>query len=224
MATILLIDDNAHIMKINEKALKMRGYEVLYANCISKASELLLFHDVDLIILDIMLPDGNGVEFCRKIKEKYGMPILFLSALGENNDVIAGLRAGADDYLAKPYDLEVLIARVEARIRNVVGAMQPKILKIGQLEMNQTAFVAKLNGKDLLLTPKEFAVLLVLVQNINCVVRKEDIFQCVWGTDIGVKETALWTVVSRLKKKLLPEVSGIVITLKKSEGYLLELL
>lgn len=222
MATILLVEDNAHIMKINAIALRMRGYQILCAETIKQGKEMLEFHDVALVVLDVMLPDGSGLDFCGEIQEKYHIPILFLSALGDNRDIIAGLRAGGDDYLAKPYDLGVFIARIEVRIRSVSTAVQPQVMQIGELEMNQTSLRATFEGEDLLLTPKEFAVLLILAQNINYVVKKEDIYQCVWWTTIGVDSKVLWTVISRLKKKLRSQESGFYITSKRSEGYLLE--
>ena len=117
MSMILLVEDNPHIMKINAEALSMYGYEILQATTAGECREAMRWHPVDLVVLDIMLPDGDGVELCRELKERYQVPILFLSALGESRDVVEGLRAGGDDYLAKPYDLEVLAARVEARLR-----------------------------------------------------------------------------------------------------------
>ena len=114
---ILLVEDNPHIMAINDAALHMRGYRILQAETAHKCRELLCFHAVDLIVLDILLPDGDGVALCREIKQEYDVPILFLTAMGENEDIVKGLTAGGDDYLTKPYDLEVFMARVEARLR-----------------------------------------------------------------------------------------------------------
>ena len=114
---VLLVEDNPHIMDINTAALTMRGCRVLQAATVQACREQLRLHDVELIVLDILLPDGDGLTLCREIKENYDIPILFLSALGENEDIVQGLTAGGDDYLPKPYDLNVLVARVEARLR-----------------------------------------------------------------------------------------------------------
>ena len=116
MSTILLVEDNPHIMKINSSCLSMEDYSVLEAADAAQCRYMLSNNDVDLVILDIMLPDGDGISLCREIKAKYDIPILFLSALSENDDIITALRAGGDDYLPKPYDIQVLIARVEARL------------------------------------------------------------------------------------------------------------
>ena len=101
---ILLVEDNPHIMAINDAALHMRGYRTLQAETAHKCRELLCFHAVDLIVLDILLPDGDGVALCREIKQEYDVPILFLTAMGENEDIVKGLTAGGDDDLTKPYD------------------------------------------------------------------------------------------------------------------------
>ena len=94
MSTILLVEDNPHIMKINAEALSMYGYEILQAATARECRQALRWHPVDLVVLDIMLPDGDGVKLCRELKEQYHTPILFLSALGESRDVVEGLRAG----------------------------------------------------------------------------------------------------------------------------------
>ena len=152
---ILLVEDNPHIMAINDAALHMRGYRTLQAETAHKCRELLCFHAVDLIVLDILLPDGDGVALCREIKQEYDVPILFLTAMGENEDIVKGLTAGGDDYLTKPYDLEVFMARVEARLR----AAHPKerAVRLGPLRMNLLSGRAYIGETDLNLTQKEFA-------------------------------------------------------------------
>lgn len=221
MATILLIEDNEHIIHINEAALTMRDYTVLCADSLQKAQNLLSFHQVDLIILDIMLPDGNGIEFCKKLKMNSKVPVLFLSALGESEDIVAGLRAGGDDYLAKPYDLEVLIARVEARLRT--QAIQNRFIQVGNLKLDTISLSAYVNDQDLLLTKKEFSVLLLLAQKANRVVDKQLIYQSIWGVPMNSDSRALWTIISRLKKKLKLENANVTISSQRSEGYMLEL-
>ena len=132
MNTILLVEDNPHIMKINSTSLMMEGYHILQATTAADCLQTLRSNDVDLIVLDIMLPDGNGIALCSEIKHGYEIPILFLSALGENEDIIAALRAGGDDYLPKPYDINVLIARVEARLRS--SYREKRFFRFGNLK------------------------------------------------------------------------------------------
>lgn len=119
MSLILLVEDNQKIMQINSIALKRYGYDILQADTVERALQLLCVHTPDIIVLDIMLPDGNGIDLCRKLKKERDIPILFLTALGANQDMIEGLRAGGNDYLVKPYPLDVLAARIEVQLRSV---------------------------------------------------------------------------------------------------------
>ena len=163
MSTILLVEDNPHILRINAEVLGLRGYEVLKAASAAEARGQLQWHPVDLIVLDIMLPDANGLDLCRELKSQYHIPILFLTALGENRDVVEGLRAGGDDYLTKPYDLEVFVARVEARLRG--SSDSRRYVTYGCLRLDTVSLTGFVNGRDIQLTQKEFTVLLLLAQN-----------------------------------------------------------
>ena len=220
MSTILLVEDNPHIMKINAEALTMYGYEVLRAATAAECRNAMRWHPVDLVVLDIMLPDGNGVELCRELKESYHVPILFLSALGDNRDVVEGLRAGGDDYLAKPYDLEVLAARIDARLRQ--ERAKSRYVSYGNLRLDTLSCCGYLGDTDLLLTQKEFAVLLLLVHNAEESVSKQKVLREVWNTETEDDNRALWTLISRLRRKLNSERSRIEISSKRGDGYTLE--
>lgn len=220
LSTILLVEDNPHIMKINAEMLTMRGYEILKATTITQCIEMLQWHSVDLIVLDVMLPDGNGIDLCRRLKKHYSVPILFLSALGDNQDVIEGLRAGGDDYLAKPYDLEVFVARIEARVRR--SAENKRYLCYGCLKLDTLALCGYIYGKDMLLTQKEFSVLLLLVQNAEKTVSVSKIVHEVWGTETESGARSLWTLISRLRKKLESEKTRLQILSQRGDGYVLE--
>lgn len=220
MSTILLVEDNPHIMKINTEFLLMQGYDVLKAETSEEAREKLKWHAIDLIVLDIMLPDGNGVELCRELKGQYYIPILFLTALGENRDVVEGLRAGGDDYLAKPYDLEVLAARIEARLRSVME--NRRYFCYGCLRLDTLSLAGYVNSKNIMLTQKEFTVLLLLAQNAERKVGQEELMREVWGAGTDTEKRALWTLISRLRKKLNSEESRLEISSLRGGGYLLE--
>ena len=168
MSTILLVEDNPHIMKINSSCLSMEDYSVLEAADAAQCRYMLSNNDVDLVILDIMLPDGDGISLCREIKAKYDIPILFLSALSENDDIITALRAGGDDYLPKPYDIQVLIARVEARLRSV--RKDKRYISFGRLRLDTVSMAAYFADNDLLTTQKEFSILLMLpvISAVQC--------------------------------------------------------
>ena len=220
MSTILLVEDNPHIMKINAEVLALHGYEVLRAETAAEARKQLSWHPVNLIVLDIMLPDGNGVELCRELKLRYHIPILFLTALGENQDVVEGLRAGGDNYLPKPYDLEVLVAMVEARLR--ADADSRRYLSYGNLKLDTVSSVGYVNGRDILLTQKEFIVLLLLTQNAAHKESQAELMREAWGAESEAENRALWTLISRLRKKLKSEESRLEISSLRGGGYLLE--
>lgn len=113
MKTILLIEDNPHIQKINARLIAMNGYGVLTASTAAEAREQLKHHQADLLIIDVTLPDGNGLDLCRELKALYHLPVIFVTVMSDMSDITAGLRAGGDDYVTKPYDLDDLIARIE---------------------------------------------------------------------------------------------------------------
>lgn len=220
MSTILLVEDNPHIMKINHTSLMMEGYDILEATTVAECRAMLQSNDVDLIVLDIMLPDGNGVELCSELKHHYEVPILFLSALGENKDIIAALRAGGDDYLPKPYDINVLIARVEARLR--ASHKEKRFLYYSDLKLDTLARIGYCRDRDLLLTQKEFSVLLMLARSGGQVVAKEKLYESVWGRPLLSDSTALYTTVSRLNAKLSESDANITIAYIRGSGYRLD--
>lgn len=220
MNTILLVEDNPHIMKINYTALMMEGYYILRAETAAECLRVLRENDVDLVILDIMLPDGNGVELCTRIKREFEIPILFLSALGENENIVAALRAGGDDYLTKPYDINVLIARAEARLRAV--HKEKRFLRFGSLRFDTAARICEHDGNELPLSQKEFSLLLQLARSNGQAVSKETLYDSVWGTPLLDDSTALYTAVSRLNTKLEKENIGIIISYLRDRGYALE--
>jgi DNA-binding response OmpR family regulator len=220
MAEILLVEDNPHIMNINTRVLEMRGYLVHRAENLRECREQLEAHEINLIVLDIMLPDGDGISFCKELKQKRNIPVLFLSALSENEDVVAGLRAGGDDYLAKPYDLEVFLARVEARLRSVEG--HKRFWEYGKLRLDTVSLGGWLGEEDLKLSQKEYAILFLLIQHPEECVDGTVLCQTVWGTDLADGSQMMYTTISRLKKKLNREVSDVTVTARRKEGYALE--
>ena len=216
--TILLVEDNPHIMEINHEALEMNDYRVLEAKDGKECMARLKENDVDMIVLDVMLPDSDGLTLCKEIKAQYDVPILFLSALGENEQIIAGLRAGGDDYLPKPYDIKVLLARVEARLR--AAGRKKRFLSYEGLRLDTFLLIAYYGEMDLLLNQKEYLLLLTFLKNPNRPVEKESLYAAVWGGSAGDDMNALHTAVSRLNKKL--EFAGFRVSYRRGEGYALE--
>ena len=217
---VLLVEDNPHIMDINTAALTMRGCRGLQAATVQACREQLRLHDVELIVLDILLPDGDGLTLCREIKENYDIPILFLSALGENEDIIQGLTAGGDDYLPKPYDLNVLVARVEARLR--AGQRMRRCVHCGPLKLYLLSSKAYLGERDLMLTQKEFAVALYLARHRGQTVPADELYQEIWQQPMADNPQALRMTISRLKQKLGDDDAPVFITSYRGGGYCLE--
>ena len=218
--TILLVEDNPHIMEINREALMMEDYETLEAADGRTCLEILEKRDVDLIVLDIMLPDSVGLALCRQIKASYDIPILFLSALAENGQIIEGLRAGGDDYLPKPYDIGVLLARIEARLRS--AKQKKRFVYFNQLKLDTVSMIGYFGDTDLLLTQKEFILLLTLIRSVGRLIGKEELYETVWGAAPGGDHSVLYTTISRLNKKLEAAGTGLRVNYHRGGGYATE--
>lgn len=181
--------------------LELSGYEVVTAHNVQAAREYLERDSADLLVLDIMLPDGSGLGFCEEVRRKTGVPILFLTALGTKTSIVKGLRAGGDDYLSKPYDYDELLARIEALLRR--ADRQAVLLEdIGQLHMDYTAGRAFVYGIDALLKPKEFALLRLLVERAGEYIAPAELYRSVWGEDAAGDARTVYVHIAGLRKKL----------------------
>jgi DNA-binding response OmpR family regulator len=220
--TILIIEDDYDIRSANRAALELEGYQVMEADTLSKGRQIVEESKPDLIILDILLPDGNGLQYCEELRGKSGICILFLSALNTKSDLLAGLRAGGDDYMSKPYDMDELLLRVEALLRRgkFIGIDELEIQLYG-LEMNYISRHALLNGRDLLLKPKEFALLEVLVRSRGRTVPVEELYESVWDMNPAGDVRTVKEHISRIRSKL-GENSRLTIVSERGKGYILE--
>ncbi len=219
MERILLVEDNEHIMRINATYLSGLGYWIEQAYAVQKAREILKEYAIDLIVLDVMLPDGDGVDFCEAIRTRTGTPILFLTAKASGADIVSGLRRGGDDYLTKPYELNELAARIEALLRRSHNTFADgHSLTVGPLCFDVVRAQVTVNGEDLLLSGKEFGLLLVLARNRNKPVPREELLRSVWGFTQTDASSFLWTTISRLKKKIAPYENLFYID-SSQEGY-----
>ena len=212
---ILLVEDNEKIMQGNRRMLLRRGYEVAAALTLGEARKALKAQRPDLIVLDIMLPDGSGLDFIGELRRYSKVPILLLTGLTTPEDIVRGLRLGGDDYLAKPYDFGVLLARVEALLRR--AEQIPDKLTRGRLSLDVAAGAAALDGTDLLLTQKEFALLLIFAQNEGRFIRAEVLYEKVWKQPMLGDSQSLKKTVYRLREKI--KGSGWRIELSRGEGY-----
>ena len=190
-----------------ELYLKTEGYEVYKFYNAVEALKCIEKEELDLAVLDVMLPDINGLEICKKIREKYNYPVIMLTAKGEEIDRIMGLTIGADDYITKPFFPLELVARVKAQLRRYKkynGSEEDKdILIHGALVLNIRTHECTLNEKPLSLTPTEFAILQILCKNKGNVVSAEDLFHQVWGDEYYNKSNNTITVhIRHLREKM----------------------
>lgn len=203
---VLIIEDDISIGELEKDYLDINGYETkLIQNGVKGFNEA-LSTKYDLIVLDLMLPDMDGFEICKKIREKQNTPILMVSARKEDIDKIRGLGLGADDYMTKPFSPNELVARVKAhiaRFERLVGEKKPQeVLSIRGLEMNLSSRRVTLNGKPVTLTTKEFDLLLFLAQNPDHVFSKETLFDRVWGMESFGDIATVTVHIGKIREKI----------------------
>ena len=217
---ILIIEDDSDILAANRDLLELAGYRVSTARSLAAGRNAVERDNPDLIVLDILLPDGNGLDLCRELREGSDVRILFLSALNTPSDIVEGLRQGGDDYLGKPYLTEELLLRVQALLRRSVRPVPPQTRTTGPLVWQPSAHQVHIGGEDLLLSPREYAVLELLCVNRDRWVSAEEVFRNVWNAEPNGDVHAVHNHVSALRAKLAPH--GVRIELKRGTGYRIE--
>lgn len=181
-ATLLAIDDDQDILKVLKANLELHGFTLLTADSLAAARGILAEHKPDLVLLDLMLPDGDGLEFCCALKALHpNLPVIMLSAKDKVSDKVIGFELGADDYMVKPFETRELLARIRARLRSTASPSQPSIINAGDLSIDLRNEVVTVRGATVALTPKEFQVLACLVENRNNLVTREELRQCLWS-------------------------------------------
>lgn len=206
MSKILIIEDDNNILQLEKDYLEAAGFETEVATDGEAGYQKAIGEHFDLVLLDIMLPGLNGFQVCKKIRSVKNIPIILVSAKKEDFDKINGLELGADDYVVKPFSPKELVARVKAHIdryRRLTSAAHPNpdVLEISGLKLNKDTGDARLNGKDLNLTKKEFEVLYLLASQPDTVFTKNELFEKVWGYD-SLGDTSTLTVhINRLRDK-----------------------
>ncbi len=228
--TILVVDDDPDILMILKENLKLDGYRIFCARDGREALDLFDSRRIDLVVLDLMLPDLDGLQICRTVRANSRVPIILLTAKDAVSDKVLGLECGADDYMVKPFDYLELAARIKARLRRsgVFEDEMPPVLEIGSLKLNQTARQARLNGRDVSLTKKEFDLLLLLARHAGRVLDRETIRRTLWPENRLYKWSRTIDVhIQHLRAKLEPDpdtprcivtVQGVGYMLK-SEGF-----
>lgn len=207
--TILIVDDDMDIILLLRKALESEGYLTTYAmngnEAIRKANDPVL----SLILLDIVMPDLNGLNVCKRIRDEISVPIIFLSAKDREIDKIIGLELGADDYITKPFSVDEVIARVKSHLRREKRKKKEldknSLLQTGRLTINKDTYEVMVDDIQIMLSTKEFQILLFMVENKNRVLSREQIYEAIWGlNDFGDLNTV--TVhLKNIRYKMDPE-------------------
>jgi len=209
-ARILLVDDEVPIQRTVAPLLRSRGYEVDVAGTGGDALKAFAAHPPDLVVLDLGLPDLEGTEVCRRIRAESSVPIVVLSARGTENDKVAALDLGADDYVTKPFGPEELLARIRVALRRVFAADAPEVgrVQLGDLTIDYDRRRVVRGDEEIRLTPKEFELLALLARNADRVLTHRAILKAIWGPNAVNQPEHLWVLIAQLRKKIEPDPSA----------------
>ncbi|MFQ6014224.1 MAG: response regulator transcription factor [Anaerolineae bacterium] len=209
MATILVVDDEKNIVKLAKLYLESEGYRVECAYDGVTALQRIRAEQPSLIILDLMLPELDGFEVCRRVRQQSDIPILMLTARSDDVDKIVGLELGADDYLTKPFNPRELVARVKAILRRYEASRSTTRLEVGDLVVDLDRREVTVADKPVGLRPKEFELLATLVRNRGLVLSRERLLELVWGYDYMGETRTVDVHVARLRDKLADSLVAI---------------
>jgi two-component system phosphate regulon response regulator PhoB len=204
-ATILVVEDEADLTLMMRYNLEAEGFRVLIAHGGDEAAELIRETLPDLILLDWMLPGLSGIELCRRWRareETARIPIIMITARGEEEERVRGLATGADDYVVKPFSIPELLARINALLRRSNPQLVTSVLKAGDLELDRTSHRVRRNGREVHLGPTEYRLLEYLMRHPGRVYSREQLLDGVWGNDVYVDERTVDVHVGRLRKAI----------------------
>lgn len=200
MKTILLVDDEQLMLDLLSLYLLPLGYNCIKKESAKDAIQYLKSNTVDLILLDIMMPEMDGWEACKDIRKDWDIPVIMLTAMSEKVDVVKGLKNGADDYISKPFDEDELTARIEAVLRR--SKIDSEKISFKGLFLDLDSFQLQYNGSDISLTPKEFAMMSLFLSNQNKVFTREHLITSIWGYDVSTEDRTIDSHVRNLREKL----------------------
>ena len=201
MTKILLVEDDGQIASYLGELLRAEGFDTQSAGSKKEASECLLIQAFDLVLLDVSLPDGNGFSICAEIKKEYEIPVIFLTASGDEYSVVAGLDMGADDYIAKPFRPRELISRIRSVLRRC--KKEQRILSCGDLKVNVSSATVTKGEKELFLSALEYRLLLLLLQNKGQILTRNQLLEEIWdASGEYVNDNTLSVYMKRLREKI----------------------
>ena len=223
--TVLVAEDEGALITLLRYNLEREGYRVVDAQDGEEALLLAAEEKPDLVLLDWMLPQLSGIEVCRRLRgrqETRNVPIIMLTARGEESDRIRGLDTGADDYLTKPFAMTELLARLRAVLRRIRPSLAEDVIQVGDIEMDRAAHRVRRAGVEVHLGPTEYKLLDHLIQHPGRVFSREQLLDAVWGSDVYVEARTVDVHVGRLRKALNIEGVSDPIRTVRSAGYSLD--
>jgi len=201
---ILAVDDEPQILRALKATLRAQGYEVLTAGGVEEGLDVAAVSRVDAAIVDLLLPDGDGIELCRRLREWSSMPIIVLSAVGEEDEKVRALRSGADDYVTKPFGPQELVARLEAVLRRISPAAEASVVTVAGLQVDLADRVVRRDGEEVHLTPTEFGLLRLFVRNRARLLTHRMLLTEIWGPEYADDVTVLRGQIANLRRKIEP--------------------
>ncbi len=217
---ILIAEDDRQVARSVERALKFEGYEVVTAADGAEGLEAVEAHHPDAIILDLMMPNVDGMTMCRRLRAKGDhTPVLILTARHELTDRVAGLDAGADDYLVKPFALEELLARLRALLRRSGFAEGEEVLRVADLELHPASRTVRRGERELGLTKTEFDLLELLMFNAGIVMTRDTIYERIWGYNFETTSNSLDVYIGYLRRKTEAEGEPRLVQTVRGVGY-----
>ena len=203
MKKILLVEDNETIIMGLKYSLEQEGFQVISAKTAKESKEKLDNKSIDIVLLDVSLPDGNGFEICKEIKEKNDIPVIFLTAKDEETSVVLGLDLGADDYIVKPFRTRELISRIKSVLRRYGKKEENNIIQYKDIKIDTISAKVYKNNKEIIFTSLEYRILLMLFTNKNKLITREQLLEKIW--DIAgnfVNDNTLTVYIKRIREKL----------------------
>jgi len=216
---VLICDDEPQILRALKVILREAGFDVVAAETAAEALDAAALAPPDAAIIDLVLPDGDGVEVCAQLRSWSQMPILVLSAVGEEEQKVRALEAGADDYVTKPFGPRELVARLNAALRRASGGEEEPVIIVGELEVDVAGHAVRRNGEEIHLTPIEFGLLRTLARNRGRLMTHRALLTEVWGPAWGDDTATLRTHIANLRRKVEPEGERGLIRTDPGVGY-----
>ncbi len=226
-STILIADDDPQLLRLVARNLQLEDYDVLVASDGKQALEQIEHHALDLVLLDVMMPRMDGFAVCQRVREFSAVPIIIMTARGQDQDKVRGLDLGADDYLIKPFGIEELLARVRAVLRRAqfTASEQAHTMRtatISELSIEYAQHLVTMGKREIELTPTEYHILAYLAQNSGRVVTQDLLLEHVWGSEYVGEGHILQVNINRLRRKIEPDpMHPRYILTKVGIGYLL---